>query len=411
MITICPYRLRNAVQHYAWGMRGPEAFIPRLLGFAAEPGTPYAELWMGVHPKGPSEVLTDDGAIPLRDLLARHPQAMLGEAVVTRFGATLPFLFKVLSIREALSIQAHPTRAQAAVLHARDPQHYPDDNHKPEVAVALDELTALMGLKQGNALEEALHRYPEIATFAGEGEGTGTARRLLRRAKIAPSALDKAITHLAQRLTRSHSLREEERLFLTLRQKYTGPDVGLFMLLLMRLVHLRRGEAVFIRPGMPHAYLRGNIIECMANSDNVVRVGLTPKYKDTQALLEILDDAAQPYFITPEQVNALEKGYRPPVTEFHLRSWRIPAGEKAAIEGGTPRILLLLRGTVRLRWTDGETIGRQGESFFLPAALPKATIVATSAAELFAAEVPPPAETTVVHGQLVHNSLAEINAR
>ncbi len=398
MITIRPYRLRNAVQYYAWGTRGPEAFIPRLLGLDAEPGTPYAELWMGVHPKGPSEVLTEEGAIHLRELLARHPRPMLGEAVVTQFGATLPFLFKVLSIREALSIQAHPTRAQAAVLHARDPQHYPDDNHKPEVAIALDELTALMGLKQGDALAEALRRYPEIAAFAGEGEVAGTARRLLRRAEADPSALDGAITRLAQRLARSPSLREEEHLFLTLRQKYTGPDVGLFMLLLMRLIHLRRGEAVFIPPGMPHAYLRGNIIECMANSDNVVRVGLTPKYKDTQALLEILDDAAQPYFVPPEQVNALERCYRPPVAEFHLRSWHLPAGKEATIEGGTPRILLLLRGAVRLRWAEGETPGRQGESFFLPAALPGVAMEATSEAELFAAEVPPPTETTVVHG-------------
>ncbi|OQA94318.1 MAG: Mannose-6-phosphate isomerase [Chloroflexi bacterium ADurb.Bin222] len=142
-----PFRLHNAIQPYPWGSRGAEAFIPRLLGIPAAPEQPYAELWIGAHPNAPSRVFLGDEPLSLATLIAREPVAMLGAAVAQRFDNQLPFLFKVLSAAEPLSIQAHPDKVQAERLHARDPQHYPDANHKPEVAIALDRLTALAGLK------------------------------------------------------------------------------------------------------------------------------------------------------------------------------------------------------------------------------------------------------------------------
>ena len=137
-ITARPYRLHNQIQHYAWGTRDNDAFIPHLLQFDPEPGVPYAELWIGTHPKAPSQVELPDGSMMLlHDWIAQEPRAALGKAVHARFGG-LPFLFKVLSAAQSLSIQAHPNKAQAETLHEQDPAHYPDDNHKPEIAIALD---------------------------------------------------------------------------------------------------------------------------------------------------------------------------------------------------------------------------------------------------------------------------------
>ena len=143
-----PFRLLNKIQHYAWGARNEQAFIAKLLQLEVEKDKPYAELWMGTHPNAPSAVeINDQEKIPLDRFIKQFPKEVLGQKVIERFGVQLPFLFKVLSAGEALSIQAHPNKEQAAMLHQRDPEHYPDDNHKPEIAIALDQLTALVGFR------------------------------------------------------------------------------------------------------------------------------------------------------------------------------------------------------------------------------------------------------------------------
>jgi mannose-6-phosphate isomerase len=139
--------MQNPIQNYDWGTRNKEAYIPQLLGIDAKPDTPYGELWLGAHPKAPSMVWVDGELTPLDQWISAHPIEVLGKAVARKFNGQLPFLLKVLSAGEALSIQAHPNKAQAKILHATDPLHYPDDNHKPEIAIALDSLTALVGIK------------------------------------------------------------------------------------------------------------------------------------------------------------------------------------------------------------------------------------------------------------------------
>ncbi len=402
-----PYRMQNPIQPYAWGTRDTEAFIPRLLGIEPQPGLPYAELWMGAHPKAPSIVMVDREAIALDRWIAAYPQEILGPEVAAHFGNRLPFLFKVLSAGEVLSIQAHPNKAQAEMLHARDPQNYPDDNHKPELAVALDSLTALMGIKPHAELVAALERYPELAGFIGqaicdelrrgmsatEAEQWRLARdlfaTLIARSTSAERELAQMTDALAERLQRTPDrLREEERLFLDLRAKYPGADVGLPAVLLLNVVHLTTGQGIFIAAGVPHAYVRGNIIECMANSDNVVRVGLTPKYKDAQALVEILAREPRPMTIL-DSGDTSEAVYHTPASEFQVSRWRMRPGEKRIeANGGRPEILLVTQGTVRLRWPDGAETFRQGESFLIPALLDKFTLQAERIAELFRAEVP-----------------------
>ena len=163
-----PYLLKNSIQHYAWGTRGNQAFIPNLLGFKPEPGIPYAELWIGAHPKAPSNIVVGEMVVPLDQWINAYPAQILGSKVANKFSNQLPFLFKVLYASESLSIQVHPNKAQANALHMRDPIHYPDANHKPELAIALDSLTALMGIKPFADIQETLRRYPEIADFIGK---------------------------------------------------------------------------------------------------------------------------------------------------------------------------------------------------------------------------------------------------
>jgi mannose-6-phosphate isomerase len=402
-----PYLLVNQIQPYAWGMQGEDAFIPQLLGIEPEPDAPYAELWMGAHPNAPSHVVLDGKRVSLRELIAQHPREILGQEVAERFSGQLPFLFKVLSTAESLSIQAHPTKAQARLLHARDPEHYPDDNHKPELAVALDVLTALMGFKPFPGILETLERYPELADFVGreiadkakavEQVDAQQQRSLLHelyatlveRSMVDSEAIVRATGRLAERLRAAGSLREEERLFLDLRDKYSGADVGLFTLFLLNLVHLEEGQGVFIDADVPHAYLKGNIVECMANSDNVVRAGLTPKFKDVETLVDILTYELGPPSIIAGDADAGEVVYQTPADEFQVGRLRLEPGQKRAEStGGGPAVLLATQGDVRIGWEGGETELRRGQSVLVPASLKAFSLLAETSVELFKVTVP-----------------------
>jgi len=403
-----PYRLENPIQHYAWGTRDGAAYIAHLLGLDPEPGLPYAELWMGAHPSAPSRVRVGAHTVSLARLIEECPTEVLGAEVSEAFHETLPFLFKVLSAAESLSIQAHPNAEQAIALHARDPEHYPDPNHKPELAIALSSLTALMGLRPYDRILAALTRYPELARFVGEETCARlwqneaalpeVQRRLVRGLLAAlvsgsvarAQALEAQLDALARRLQGTGgALEEEEALFLELRNKYAGADAGLFALFLLNLVHLQTGQGVYIGPGVPHAYLEGNIVECMANSDNVVRVGLTPKYRDAETLIAILDDRLGAVPILEAPVGMEEMIYRTPAREFQVSRWQLaPGKEKRAALRERPEILLVLEGEVRTGWAEGEDVFCQGESMLLPACLRGASVEAIKPATVFRAEVP-----------------------
>ncbi len=397
----------NKIQPYAWGGRGKDAFIPRLLGIEAQAGKAYAELWMGVHPNAPSDVILDDGSpVSLRELIAAHPLEILGQKVCDRFSGTLPFLAKVLSAAKALSIQVHPNAEQARLLHAQDPEHYPDGNHKPEIAIALDSLTALAGFKSIPGIQQTLEEYPELADLLGPD-----VCRELRNAPPSPSParqrelvrlvystlvngslshgdkLVAAIARLEKRLAATPGgLKEEAQLFLDLRKKYTGADVGLFSLFLLNLVHLERGQAIYTAAGIPHAYLKGNIVECMANSDNVVRAGLTPKFKDAKTLIEILTYEPGPVPILQGDPGPNRVTYHTPAPEFQVSRWKVePGAEIVTATGNRPRILLITEGQVLVN----EETFKRGQSILIPACLEEFQITSGGAAELFAVEVPP----------------------
>ncbi len=357
------YRLQNPIQHYAWGTRGADAFIPRLLGIPPAPDQPYAELWMGAHPQAPSRVLVNGEPVPLPDWLAQAPAARLGDA------PALPFLFKVLSIAEPLSIQAHPDAELAPRLHARDPLHYPDPYAKPELVLALDRLEALVGFlpwEQWGALAAAL---PELVAFVPQPlPQTAEALRawytsLVRRAQAEPSALLALQEALAARLRTTAARWPTAALFLTLKERYPGPDVGLVTSLLLNPITLAAGEALFLAPGLPHAYLRGNALECMANSDNVVRAGLTSKFVDVDTWLAVLDFAARaPQTVGQEAWHG--RSYLVPQAAFAVTQVRAPAGAWRGAHWHGPALFFVLDGTVQTE--EGEVL-RRGEAAFLPA--------------------------------------------
>ncbi len=384
------FRLLGKIQHYDWGTRGAEACIPQLLGIQATPDMPYAELWIGAHPTAPSEIVIDDKRFPLDAVIQGHPLEFLGRDVAARFGNTLPFLLKVLSAANALSIQTHPNKEQAKRLHALDPGHYPDDNHKPEIAIAIDGLTAMAGFRPVSEIVANIKRCPELRLYVGDdiihrvlaGGDAGTVGTLIQElyGMILTRAgeherLDVAIRAFVDRLSGEEALTTAERL---IQQQYSvfGVDVGLFSFLFFNIIDLQPGQAIFTGAGVPHAYIAGNIIECMANSDNVVRGGLTGKFKDVDVLLEVMKFDFAPFDILNKERRIDAVVYRTTAEEFEVTGFdKTTAFEEVFASRDRPSIVLVMRGSLNGAWTSGGSRKvlnfPKGASFFVPAALPE----------------------------------------
>ncbi len=403
MIEAKPYRMKNNVMHYAWGARNEEAFIPKLLGEPVEADKPYAELWLGAHDKASSQLLIGNAWKSLNTLIQEYPKEMLGDRVLSRFGPRLPFLLKILSAGDALSIQTHPNKEQAEQLHQKDPIHYPDDNHKPEISIALEPFTALVGFQTYTNLVEMFETYPEIAglieqnflksflesSFEKQSDHLHKVYQNLMETK--PERLSEAVNLLAKRIENSFRKSEKDFLFLNLLENYGDQDVGLFTLYFLNLIHLNSGEGVYLKAGIPHAYVKGNIIECMANSDNVVRAGLTPKYKDVETLVNILTYDMHEMDLLGQPVQTNEIKYAPAVDAFEVTKYQIDCGKSVQLSRNIgPGILLLTKGEVILQFGENQNQKIQaGESFFIPAILQDYRINGMGKiSQLFQANVP-----------------------
>ncbi|CAO2185469.1 unnamed protein product [Urochloa humidicola] len=382
-------RLRCAVQHYEWGRRGSASLVARLADEDPDPSRPYAELWMVTHPSGPSTLLlAGGGGELLGDWLARNPDA-LGPAVAARWGGDLPFLFKVLSVARALSIQAHPDKKLAEVLHALRPSTYKDDNHKPEMAIAITEFRALCGFASIEELKDVLRTVPEVEVLVGhedagklmnmnEYDGGNKVKSSLQSAfaKLMTASKDmvsEAISKLISRLNTESKIRtltDKEQLVLSLEKQYQE-DVGVLAALFFNYVKLSPGEALYIGANEPHAYLSGECIECMATSDNVVRAGLTPKYIDVQTLCSMLTyKQAFPEILRGVHVQPHVRRYTPPFDEFEVDCCLVPPGELVVISPVPgPSIFLVMTGEGELQ-ADSVSAGeetKEGDVFFAPA--------------------------------------------
>lgn len=401
LFEIKPYFLESSIQHYQWGMKNDDAFIPKLLGFEPEKDKPYAELWIGAHQKLPSLVITDSGKVKLNEFVNKFPEEILGKKAAGKFNNQFPFLFKILSAGEALSIQAHPNKEQAGELHKKDPQNYPDDNHKPEIAIALDDLTALVGFRSVDEIIEALKNYKEIAEFVGSeylkhpGSNDEEAKnwlknlysKLMIKALNEQDALEKALKNLEKNILSKDARNEREMLFIELKEQY-GNDVGLLSIFMLNLVHLKKGECVFLKAGIPHAYLKGNIVECMANSDNVVRAGLTPKFKDVKTLVDILTYESAPVEILGKDSSGCDFIYKTPAPEFEIKKYQIEKDTIRLEKSDTISIFIIVEGKIICKWLEQEVEFIKGQTIMVPAILNEYSIFANEDSLLYKAYIP-----------------------
>jgi mannose-6-phosphate isomerase len=360
---------------------------------------------MGAHPGSPSRIWFDGRWQPLSKLIERYPDELLGRLVAERFDRTLPYLFKVLAAGEPLSIQAHPDAQQALDgfqrenlkgLSLSDPQrNYKDDRPKPECMCALAPFTGLCGFRPPNEMMAIIE--PVWPTNDALALGTLLSSKnpdALRDLFLFLMHLDRGrrtelITRVVDNAARFVDQNEAYGWVIRLHQKYPG-DIGVLAPLMLNLMRLQPGEAVFLPAGQLHAYLDGFGIEVMANSDNVLRGGLTPKHVDVRELMTILDFRPyKPETLTPHFQTDTEGIYDSPADSFRLSQLTIAARQPHEVperpEG--PEIILGVEGAAVIRKGHGEgdtTIGK-GESVFIPAAVGTYTI--TGDARLFKAAV------------------------
>ena len=395
-----PLLLEPAVQNYAWGKVGKESLVAQLLPKFSN-DLPYAELWFGDHQRAPAKALIDGKLLGLDQLIAQYPLEILGSELISQFGPKLPFLFKILSVKQALSIQAHPDRENARILHAKNPEHYPDDNHKPEIAIALTPMRLLYGFKTIKEISLQVDENPQLEALLGsalvrelrshgESENRDLLKRLLKQIVEAPKdQLLKYGSLLEQRIKLLPEMSSEQKLILELTQLYGAGDVGIFSSCLMNLCELKPGEAVYIRPNFPHAYLSGDMIECMANSDNVVRAGLTPKFQDTNTLVSMLSYESgplKPMIAEPTNTVGLQR-YSTPTREFSL--FEISGNDPLHIGStGSPALVFCLQGNVVVQAGAKVVTLIAGSAAIIPAFLEGRTVTLKESAQAFLVTMP-----------------------
>ncbi len=380
--------LENPILDYPWGSR---TAIAELLGRPTPSPGPEAELWIGAHSKAPSRVVSPAGLGTLDLAIQQDPIGFLGREVCDRFGNELPFLLKVLAAAEPLSIQAHPDRQQARRGWARENaesvpidaphRNYRDPNHKPELVCALDAFVALEGFRppedSARNLEPVVRPEmgPELGHLARERTPQALRAFFARFMTLDPdeqAALLKRATVEAARRRRADPAWEWVARLMTRHPA----DVSALSPLYLNLVTLAPGEALFLPAGELHAYLGGTALEIMANSDNVLRGGLTGKHVDVPELLSILVfEGHAPAVLTVAEDESGERVYRTPAREFELGLVDVaPARPFVPGPGRGVEILLALEGEAVVRAGAGATPLGRGRSVFVPASLPSYTL-------------------------------------
>ncbi len=390
--------IKGAIQHYDWG--GFD-FIPQLLDIKNTTRQPFAELWMGAHPSAPAITTLNGKTIPLDQLVQAAPVEILGQKVASAFQNRLPYLFKVLDVQKMLSIQAHPTKKQAEEGFRRENEegipldapnrNYKDNNHKPEVMVALTDFWLLHGFKPLSDIEHTLQAVPEFASLL-EITAKGSIYDLYRFTMEMPqSTADAMLQPLHKRLTNEQPAKDSpdfwaKRAFTDHPPRDGHYDRGIFSIYMFHLLHLKPGEGIFQGAGVPHAYLEGVNMELMANSDNVFRGGLTNKHVDVHELLKsLVFEAVTPHIIQGDAISSTEVVYRTPAPDFELS--KIEVGHEKSHECvgvEAPHMLIVLEGEITVN-TDSHF--RRGEIFFVPAGLAY-FIRSETKAILFKATVP-----------------------
>lgn len=366
------FKITGKVQHYAWG--GLQ-FIPNFLHQTNAENKPCAEYWLGAHPSAPSAINETKN---LLELIQENPTAVLGERVYHQF-KELPYLFKILDVKDMLSIQVHPSKIEAEkgfdaeevagiAINASN-RNYKDRNHKPEVMVALSEFWLLHGFKVISDIEKTLEDILEFNVLFPlfRKEGLKSLYQFLM--EMPQEQVDTILLPLVKKEIsnyRSNILSKKQPGWWTAKlyneaTELKNLDRGIFSIYLFNIVGLQKGEAIFQGAGIPHAYLEGQNVELMANSDNVLRGGLTPKHIDVPELMK--HTLFEPIIPQPIKVEKLgkEKIYPCPVPDFGISAIELEAGERFNGISTSLEILLILEGAFLVKGIEN-TIFKSGEA-------------------------------------------------
>ncbi len=370
------FKLKGKLQQYAWG---GDRFLPDFLGIKNEDNQSFAEYWLGAHDSAPSEI-DNESKLSLNSIVKDQPVDVLGTYVEKEFGR-LPYLLKLLDVKDMLSIQVHPTREEAekefqteelkGIPRTASNRNYKDNNHKPELMVALSDFWLLHGFKPVRQLNEILISIPEL-TFLQKIFQNGDYRALYGHVMQMPQ--DQVNQILQPLLMRNIALyskggfqKTSEHFWASraaLSFNETGKiDRGIFSIYFFNLLHLKKDEAIFQDAGLPHAYLEGQNIEIMANSDNVLRGGLTNKYVDVQELMKhIAFYPTHPHIIHPDlQLNG-EEIFTTRAKDFRLSCFRLDKNEQTEFSTTTTDIVLQMEGRATIKGEGGVIELKKGEA-------------------------------------------------
>ncbi|AEX52177.1 mannose-6-phosphate isomerase [Rahnella aquatilis CIP 78.65 = ATCC 33071] len=369
-------KMHNGVQNYAWGSKDA---LTKLYGIKDAEGRPMAELWMGAHPKSSSRVENSHGEdISLRDQISADLTAQLGDKVAKRFGE-LPFLFKVLCADQPLSIQVHPSKSAAEIGYAKEnaagipldaaERNYKDPNHKPELVYALTPFQAMNGFRELREIVSLLQpvsgAHPLIASYLMSPDVDHLRTLFAGLLSLEGEDKSRALDVLKSVLDEQHG--EPWDTIRSISEFYPD-DSGLFSPLLLNVITLQPGEGMFLYAETPHAYLKGVSLEVMANSDNVLRAGLTPKYIDIPELLANLKFNARPAseLLTAPVVKGAELNFPIPVEDFAFSIHSL-AAEPQTLEQDSAAIVFCIEGQSVLVKNNQTLVLSPGESCFLSA--------------------------------------------
>ena len=377
------YKLTGSLQNYVWG---GHQYIPQLLNIPAEENQYYAEWWLGAHHSAPSAIEVDGKNVLLTEFLQKNPTA-LGAQSRASFGDELPYLLKILDVAQPLSIQLHPTKTQAEIGFAEEnakginlkasTRTYKDNNHKPEMMIALSDFWLLHGFKTKSQILATLNARPSLQPLA-EKLGKQSLAEFYADVMLADqSTLANWLLPIIEANQQPYKNGElaldnpDYWVLYTMEAMAISPeklDAGLVCFYLFNIVHLKEGEGIFQDAGIPHAYLRGQNVELMACSDNVIRGGLTPKYVDIVELLKIVDcREVTPQIISAAPQNQSEFTYKTPVNDFALAQICVEVQQHTELTLQSAGILLVMQGELKIQEKSAALILKQGESAFITA--------------------------------------------
>lgn len=381
------YNLKGTVKHYEWG---GYSFIPSLLQQDNKENKPFAEYWMGTHPLGNALV------------------ELNGETKeLTEFTQGLPYLFKVLDVKDMLSIQVHPSKASAEKEFEREnaagvplnapTRNYKDDNHKPEMVVALGDFWLLHGFKPEKELVYTLLNVVELRELLPVYNQSGYPGLYKYVMEMPQEEVNRILRPLVDNIVPLYNKGEQDKMdedFWAARAAQTflkGNDIdrGIFSIYLFNIVHLKKGEGIFQDAGLPHAYLEGQNVELMANSDNVLRGGLTVKHIDVVELLKhVKCGPTHPDILRGKKINDAEKLYQTPAPDFQLSQFEMKQGDTVSFHPSTIEILIAADGIAEV--SDGNRTVKIGPGHPSAVLFPPGTVQlkADSAATVFRASVP-----------------------